>query len=359
MTDAHLTPFHSASQHGPRPLPLFLDLLRNETAASPERRAAALAGLAAYQQAERPTPLPPKPALATAGRAVLRDYGGAEAQRRTPVVFVPSLINPPLVLDLARGNSLLRWLARQGFRPLLVDWGTPTPADRDQDVDAHLSELLLPLLRTLDSPPVLVGYCLGGTLATAAASALPVAGLANIATPWHFAGYGAALDPIGALWDQAHPTCERLGLVPMEVLQAGFWQLDPRRTVTKFERFARLAPGSPEARAFVALEDWANGGAPLPFAAGRQLFDDFFSADLPGSGRWQIEGRPVVPEALACPALSFVSTTDRIVPAASAARFGEVRELAMGHVGMVVGSRARGALWEPLADWLRALGATR
>lgn len=276
-----------------------------------------------------------------------------------PVVFVPSLINPPLVLDLARGNSLLRWLARQGFCPLLVDWGSPGPEDRAQDVDAHITELLLPLLRSLDSPPVLVGYCLGGTLATAAAAAHPAAGLVNIAAPWRFTGYGEALEPIAELWDQAHATCEQLGLVPMEVLQSGFWRLDPRRTVAKFERFARLAPGSAEARAFVTLEDWANAGAPLTYGAGRQLFDDFFSADLPGTGRWRIEGRAVDPQALACPALSFVSTTDRIVPAASAARFGEVRELAMGHVGMIVGGRARAALWEPLAGWLRDVRPTR
>jgi polyhydroxyalkanoate synthase subunit PhaC len=336
-------------------LPFFLELLRSETAASPERRAAALAGLAAYQRAPRPAQRPPKPAIAAAGRAQLRDYGGSGM----PVVFVPSLINPPLVLDLARGNSLLRWLARQGVRPLLVDWGSPTPDDRAQDVTAHVEQLLLPLLRTLPRPPALVGYCLGGTMAIAAASAIETAGLVTIAAPWRFAGYGDALAPISELWDQAHETCERLGLVPMEVLQAGFWQLDPRRTVAKFERFARLAPGSAEARAFLALEDWANGGAPLTFAAGRQLFDDFFVADLPGTGRWRIEDQPVDPQALAAPALSFVSTTDRIVPAASTARLGEVRELAMGHVGMIVGGRARAALWQPLADWLTALPATR
>lgn len=294
------------------------------------------------------------PAVASAGRATLRDYGG----EGLPVVFVPSLINPPLVLDLDE-NSLLRWLARQGVRPLLVDWGAPTPDDRAQDVTAHIEELLLPLLATLDRPPVLAGYCLGGTMATAAASAIRTAGLVTIATPWRFEAYGDALQPISALWDQSHSTCEQLGLVPMEVLQSGFWQLDPKRTVAKFERFARLAHGSDEARAFVALEDWANGGAPLSFAAGRQLFDDFFVADLPGSGRWQVAGRSVDPDALNVPALSFVSTTDRIVPAASAARIGTVRELAMGHVGMIVGGRAKDALWQPLADWLTALAATR
>lgn len=330
-------------------------MLRNETAASPEKRAAALAGLAAYQRAARPVPRPAKPIVARAGRAVLRDYGG----HGRPVVFVPSLINPPLVLDLARGNSLLRWLSRQGVRPLLVDWGSPTPDEAALDVDGHVAQLLLPLLQQLRRPPVLAGYCLGGTMAIAAAQATQTAGLVTIAAPWHFAGYGAALEGFAALWDQAYPTCERLGLVPMEVLQAGFWQLDPRRTILKYERFGRLRPGDPEGRAFIALEDWANAGAPLTFGTGRQLFDDFLSADLPGRGRWDVAGALVRPEALDMPMLSLVSTTDRIVPAASAARLGTVLELALGHVGMIVGGRARKAVWEPLAHWLTALPRTR
>jgi polyhydroxyalkanoate synthase len=57
--------------------------------------------------------------------------------------------------------------------------------------------------------------------------------------------------------------------------------------------------------------------------------------------------------------LSLVSTTDRIVPAASAARLGAVREMALGHVGMIVGGRARKAVWEPLADWLTTIPRTR
>jgi polyhydroxyalkanoate synthase len=241
---------------------------------------------------------------------------------------------------------------------MLVDWGTPGPADRDEDVSAHIESLLLPLLRSLKRPPVLVGYCLGGTMALAAACRTQVAGVATIATPWHFSGYGEPT-AMSELWDQAHPLCDQLGLVPMEVLQAGFWQLDPKRTIAKFERFARLKPGGADARAFVALEDWANGGAPLTFAAGRQLFDEFITADLPGTGRWQLGGEAVRPDRLECPVASWVSTTDRIVPAASAVDFGEVHKLAIGHVGMIVGGRARAALWEPLAHWLRMLRRTR
>ncbi|MCW4461395.1 alpha/beta hydrolase [Sphingomonas sp. BT-65] len=351
-----LTPFDDAPQHGPRPLPLFLGLLRSETAASPERRAAALAGLAAYQAARRPRPRRPMPAIARAGRAMLRDYGG----NGPPVVFVPSLINPPLILDMPYRRSLLRWLSRQGVRPLLLDWGTPAPQDRAQDVAQHVEEMLIPLLRSIGVPVALAGYCLGGTMAVAAAAAVPVRGLALIAAPWRFSGFGEeALERIDSLWQAAHETCDTLGLVPMEVLQAGFWQLDPARTIAKYERFGRLDPASAEARSFVAMEDWANAGAPLTYAAGRQLFDHLFTADLPGRGLWHVAGATADPATLPCPAVEFVSLTDRIVPAASAAGLRDRRELRLGHVGMMVGSSAKRSLWQPLAHWLTALPTTR
>ena len=81
--------------------------------------ARALAGLRRYQAAAR-TPRPaPMPAIAEAHGATLRDYGG----EGPPVLVVPSLINPPDVLDLSPDRSLLRWLAGRGHRVLLLDWG--------------------------------------------------------------------------------------------------------------------------------------------------------------------------------------------------------------------------------------------
>ncbi|WP_198355066.1 alpha/beta hydrolase [Sphingomonas sp. MA1305] len=330
-------------------------MLRSETAEQPERRAAALAGLAAFQRAPRPAPPPPAPVVARAGRAMLRDCGGVGR----PVVLVPSLINPPAVLDL-RDASLAKWLAARGLSVHLLDWGEPGEADRALGVTAHVEQLLVPLLRTCAQPPVLVGYCLGGTLAVAAAAAAPVAGIATIASPWHYRGYGeqqraAMLE----LWDAAAPAADALGVLPMEALQAGFWRLDPARTVDKFARFAQLDPASDAARAFVRLEDWANGGAPLPLAFARDLFEDFVAQDTPGRGLWPIAGAPAGPDRLDCPAVEFVSLTDRIVPAATAIGLADRRDIALGHVGMIVGGRARADLWQPLADWIAALPPTR
>lgn len=345
---------HDAPQHGPRPLPLFLDMLRSETADSTARQARALAGLHAFQHADRGAAWTPPAALHQIERARLIDYGGSGR----PVVFVPSLINPPFILDLGE-RSLLRWLTTQGVRPMLVDWGCPTPAERDLDIAGHVETLLRPLLEALGEPPVLAGYCLGGTIALAAAQLRTVAGVALLAAPWRFAGFGErARARIADLWAAAEPGCHALGLVPMEVLQSGFWRLDPARTIAKYEAFAALDPDSETARRFVALEDWANAGAPLTYAAGAELFD-FFARDLPGSGGWTVAGRTIDPARLDCPVVDFVSTNDRIVPAASAASLADTRLLSAGHVGMIVGSKAHEQLWAPLAGWLSALGDPR
>ncbi|MGE3396146.1 MAG: alpha/beta hydrolase [Sphingomonas sp.] len=307
---------------------------------------AALAGLRKYQEASRPAPPPLMPAIAAAHGAMLRDYGGAGP----PILFIPSLINPPTVLDM-EGRSLLRWLAAQGRRVLLLDWGWPTAARHGLDVAGHVEQIVLPLMADLGEPADLVGYCLGGTMALAAGQRGPARRIATIATPWHFDGFPEpARAGLAALWQGAEPAARSLGVLPMEVLQSAFWSLDPARTVAKFEAFAAL--DGEAARTFVLLEDWANDGPPVPLAAARELFERFFANDAPGRGEWRVADSIIDPDHLACPLLNIVSTTDRIVPAASAPRAGERLELDLGHVGMIVGSHARQTLWEPLASWL-------
>src|SRR5690348_3675818 len=93
-----LLPDVSALQHerAPRPLPLFLELVREVSVRDPKLAARALAGLRAYERAARRPRPAPEPELARVRGATLRDHGGDGA----PVVLVPSLINPPRILDL-------------------------------------------------------------------------------------------------------------------------------------------------------------------------------------------------------------------------------------------------------------------
>lgn len=327
-------------------------MLRNEAADDPERVAAVLAGVRAYQDAPRPRPMRRARKIARRGRASLREYG----RQGTPVVFVPSLINGPEILDLDRDRSLLRWLAAQGLRPMLIDWGSPTGAERDLSFAGHVEKLLLPLLSRLPEPPILAGYCLGGTMAAAAAQLMPVRALAMIASPWRFSGFPPESRlRLAELWEQACDPTAQLGLMPMEVMQSAFWRLDPVRTLAKFEAIGRKAGKRRALMDFAAVEDWANGGPPMTYGAARELMEDFFLRNRPGEGRWMVRGEAIDPGALSCPVLQVVSTSDRIVPHGSAADVGERLTLGLGHVGMIVGGRGRDLLWDPLGQWLSSV----
>jgi polyhydroxyalkanoate synthase len=329
----------------PRPLPLFLELVRMVSERQPELAASALDGLAKYEQAPRLQVKPQRPSIAQIGPATLRDCGGSGP----PAVLVPSLINPPDILDLDDDVSLAAAVARMGRRALLVDWG-PAGERSGLNLGGHIDELLVPLLAKLEGKPALVGYCLGGTMAIAAANLVEFERVVTLAAPWHFSAYPSeGCESLQRLWRSAKPTAEQLGALPMEVLQSAFWSLDPQRTVAKFAGFAGLEPDSSKAQRFVTLEDWANEGEPLPFPAARELIEDLFGRDLTGPGEWRIGDRPIG-DRLACPLLNITAADDRITPAA-AAPAGDTVQIDSGHVGMVVGS-ARAKLHEALAEFL-------
>ncbi len=327
---------------------MLMALFTKVCGADRDRLARALAGVRAYQAHAYVRNMPTMPEVARSGGVVLRDYGG----EGRPVVVVPSLINPPTVLDLAAHNSILRWLATQGARPLLVDWGTGE-RERELGLGGMVAERLVPLIAGLGGRPALAGYCMGGTLALAAAALTPVTRLALLATPWRFAGYDAERrSAVAAHAAATMPLADTLGALPMDLLQPAFWALSPEAVVGKFEAFAAVDPDSPAAAAFVALEDWASDGPPLSLPVAREMFA-LFAGDATSAGAWQVGGSPIRPETLGIPILDVVATRDRIVPAATALGMGQRIDIDGGHVGMVVGSRARDLLWEPLARFLR------
>jgi polyhydroxyalkanoate synthase len=342
-----LLPEHRALQHerAPRPLPLFLELVREVSASDPRLAADALAGLRAYEQAPRRERPPPKPEVARVRGAALRDHGG----NGPLAVLVPSLINPPRILDLDAEVSLTRAIAQMSRRALLLDWGSADERS-ELSVAGQIEELLLPLLRNIGEPVALIGYCLGGTMAIAAANLIEVERLITLAAPWKFVRYPASSHKaLQDMWRHSESAAKALGALPMEVLQAAFWSLDPGRTVRKFAEFGRLDPATAEARRFVELEEWANEGEPLPYAAAKELVEDLFGMDMPGSGVWQVGGRAVFDQ-LGIPTLHLTAERDLIAPPQTAAS-GDIAAIPSGHVGMIVGS-ARARLHRDLKAFL-------
>ncbi len=328
------------------------------------RFGAMLAGVQAYQDADRPhRQHSPGQEIWRQGSTRLLDYGGDGM----PVLFVPSLINGAHILDLTPDRGLLSWLRGQGYRPFLMDWGAPGDEEQRFSLEDYICGRLssaIDIVRRQDHRrPALIGYCMGGNLALALALRRQdeLSGLALLATPWDFqAGnsQGAVLEPLA---HGLEGLLQGFGVLPVDVLQALFAALDPGLAARKFRHFAALEPASPEAVHFVALEDWVNDGVPLAAQVARECLLGWYGDKNPGHGGWTVGGEIVDPAKLRLPVWVAIPDADRIVPAASAQALAdaisgaEVIRPKAGHIGMVVGRRGKSGLWRPLARWLDKL----
>jgi polyhydroxyalkanoate synthase len=284
-----------------------------------------------------------------------------------PLLIVPSLVNRYHVLDIAPGRSLLDHLDQAGFAPYVVDWDRPGEVERaftlTDYIAGRLDRALDVVLDHAGERPASLGYCMGGLLALALAQRRQrdLRGLVLLATPWDFsADASAATSMLDAMKPSLGGLLEVLGELPTDIIQAMFHTLDPMLVPRKFLRFAKMDMKSPEAEAFVALEDWINDGVPLAAPVAREALFGWYGENTTASGQWRIAGRVVDPSEVLLPILALIPARDRIVPPASAsalaAALPEATELrtALGHIGMVVSENARSRAWTTMVDWLES-----
>lgn len=332
-----------------------------------------LTGIESYRGHAYRWSMPPAPCVWREGTTRLLDYGAFSdgAAHRGTVLVIPSLVNRYYVLDLDAGASLVRHLAKAGFRLLVIDWDAPGPMERNFTLSDYIAGRLegafAAAQQAASGPVSLLGYCMGGLLATALAQrrGADVAAMALLATPWDF---HADTDGPPPLPDPMKPWIsdylKEAGAMPIDMLQGFFFALDPMQGWNKFRRFAGTPPDSPAARRFVALEDWANDGVALAGPVARECLLGWYLENTPARGEWRVAGRPVEAREVTCPTLVVIPARDRIVPPGSARALAaglpnaEILAPASGHVGMVVDARAREALWEPLVAWMAKFAAT-
>ncbi len=331
-----------------------------------ERLEGLLDGIEAYRHHRYSRDLPEMPILWQEGSTKLLDYAPGAPDDAPVVLVVPSLVNRFYVLDLQADRSLLRWLAGEGFKPLVVDWDAPGDGEQGftltDYVAGRLEAALDATLEATSGPVFLVGYCMGGLLALALAQRRQrdLAGLVLMATPWDFHAEQEEVSRFAGM--QAaflSPLLQGLGFMPTDMVQSYFALLDPLSVLKKFMAFGRLDTAGEKAERFVALEDWLNDGVPLTAPVALECLMGWYGANETLQGLWRIAGHPVDPGEVTLPTLALVPGQDRIVPPASALALAnalpncEVRQPALGHIGMVVAGGAQAHLWEPLAAWLR------
>jgi polyhydroxyalkanoate synthase len=288
----------------------------------------------------------------------------------TPILLVPSLINRWYVLDLGPGRSLIEWLVAQGHDVFCIDWGTPGPEDRfltwDDIAGRYLGRAIRVAARHGDSGGVhVLGYCLGGTLATshvAAGLSDEVVSLLALAAPIDFAEAG-----IMATWTRSESfdvraLVDALGNVPWQLLQASFHMIKPTLTAQKTVALLDRAWDDEFLEGFLATERWGNDNVAFPGACYAQYIEELYRGNRLVAGSFTVCGRRAELASIRCPTMAIAFEHDHIVPLACAAPLvdriasSDKRLLVQGggHVGAVVSRKAAGRLWPAMSEfWSR------
>jgi polyhydroxyalkanoate synthase len=310
----------------------------------------------------------PKDVIMTDGTAALYRFArpaGAAAIARTPIVLVPSLINRWYVLDLRAGASLVEALTAAGLDVWCLDWGIPEDEDRYRswtDVLDRLARMVRMVRRTTGAAKVaLLGYCMGGTLATIHAALHPaeLAALIDLAGPIDFSQGGMLRRMVDPRWFDADAIADAGNVAPAQ-MQAGFGALRPTLDLAKAVGMGDLV-GDPKAQlAFRALETWSSDNIPFPGEAYRTYITELYQGNALCAGTHRVRGQAVDLGAITCPTLAIVADRDTICPPPAAIALTErvgstdtaVLRVPGGHVGAVVGGRAAREMYPGLIAWL-------
>jgi polyhydroxyalkanoate synthase subunit PhaC len=193
--------------------------------------------------------------------------------RGRPLLIVPPFVNRYYILDLRPENSFVRHAVSQGFDVFMVSWRDVGADQAGAGWDDYLREgVLEPLAVALQLSgsrrAAVLGYCIGGTLAAAAAALDASAGRSRIASLTLLATLLDFASPgdIGHYVDTAFVEhCEREfgrgGVVPGERLAAAFSSLRARDLVWHFVQHNYLLGATPPP---MDLLHWNGDSANLP-----------------------------------------------------------------------------------------------
>lgn len=308
----------------------------------------------------------PSRVVAELGRVKLLAYHGKDESNGNPLVLVPSIINRGYVLDLRPGASLVEYLRDQGQTVYMVDWGTPGPQDRYADFDMHikwLHALIRKACKDAGSKKAhVLGYCIGGTIATVYAAMHPerVASLVALTAPIDFHDDGML-----SCWSQtgevpAEHLARFMGNIDSEWLQSSFKLLKPVSDGPKWRGFAQNLWNEKFLESFFAMEEWVTDNVDVPGASYVTLIRDLYEGNKLIQGTFEVGGEKVDLGKITCPVLVPLSKVDHIVRPPSAKSLAdyvsseetEVLEFNGGHIGVVVGRAARTGLWPALDQWM-------
>jgi polyhydroxyalkanoate synthase len=309
--------------------------------------------------------------VAYRGRARLLCYRSTlepSATSRTPLLLIPSLIGRYYLFDLLSRKSFVSFFAQQGFDLFVIDWGTPSPADRDislaQHIEEYVSYFVTEALRGRffgsATPGIhLMGYSLGGVMAASFASIQPkkISSLTLLSTPIDLSLSGNVGRSIRAGRRAIDAMLRVFGEMPSWAIQGGFHWLTPASFWGDAARIM-LSGDNTSKEELAALQRWLHDAVPIPKATYHEIVHKIYLENALIQDQFVVGGRAVRLQDIQSPTLLVTADDDHICPAISSLALrgktsGPVETLMIPGAHTAAALGAADILWPHLADWFR------
>ena len=288
---------------------------------------------------------------------------------RTPILVVYALINRSYVLDLQSDKSWIRSLLSQGFDVYLIDWKTPTAADKyvsfDDYVNCYIDDCVETVLkRNKVEKLTLHGYCMGGTMSTMY-TALHQDRVRNLAVIAPVIDGQKDFTVIGNLAKNmdVDKMLQIIGNLQSEQLYAFYLTLKPfKQGINKYWNFLQNVDNEQFVDNFLRLEKWLYDTPPIAGETFRQWVSDIYQKNLLMKNEMRLRDKIVDLSTIKVPLLNIIADEDHLVSPQCSAPLNDIvsstdkrlMKFHTGHVGLIASLYSQNNVLPKVGQWLMA-----
>ncbi len=319
--------------------------------------------------------LPPTQSITVEGKEI----AVTPTKHAIPLILIPALGIHSWTFDIMPTRSMVKYLMARGYKVYLVDWGSPSAANRELNLSTYVNRWLPKAVDVVkqhaDTQQVnLLGYCMGGLLALMYLGAhpdAPVKSLATIASPVNF-HRGGQLGRIASVisrpalklneWFRISldPFDTRLFHIPGKLVSVGFKLTNPPGVVKSYLDLVRHIGDREYVTNHMTMGQWFNDMVDYPGATVREVIAKMLISNNMVEGGIRIGNKRARFDNIHQDLLALAGKTDNICTLAAAkdalklvaSKDKRFEVVPGGHAGVFAGSKAPSTTWRIIADWL-------
>ncbi|PFO06384.1 hydroxyalkanoic acid synthase [Bacillus sp. AFS076308] len=236
-------------------------------------------------------------------KSVLWHYPAKQKKYEIPLFFVYSLFNKPYILDIAPKASVIEGLTNMGYEVYLLDWGSPGYEDKKIGIDTYIEKYLRTAVKRVirhsgAEEITLIGYCLGGTIASIYASIAeePIKNLIVATVPIDFQPFMGP-DKWAEGFRAGDINFERFidtyGIIPPKLVEGMFRAIGAPIYFTNYTNLLHRAHDSKYVDKWRRMNKWTLDQVPFAGEAYRQLARDLFKENKLVKGEMMVGNKVV------------------------------------------------------------------